>query len=206
MPVWASRMNSRWQSLVIGMAWALSVIVTGCGVQTPHSLAHRNQVPIAFIRTNHLPYLPQWMKTPGVSTVDEGFATGYMLNATHNILVWQKGPWRFQVEGPLVVSAQIRMAHQLYHTFFHVPLPKKGVIALVETHRGWTSMISYAVAGHRLRYRTASFPVTGANIDLVKVILQSILDGPMAYRHSMTCDVRLTIHHLQVHDKVLRCD
>lgn len=66
-------------------------------------------------------------------------------------------------------------------------------------------MISYVVTGHPLRYRTASFPITDANIDLVKVILQTILDGPIVYRHSMTCDVRLTIHNLQIHDKVLRC-
>ncbi len=146
------------------------------------------------------------MKSPGISIVDEGFATGYILNALHNILIWEKGRWRFQIEGPFVVSSRVPQAHALYQTFEKTTLPGHGVITLMETSHAWTATVNYLVqAQPSHRYEEASFPVAWSNMDLVKVILQNLVDSPTIRHHSMTCVIGLSIQHLNLFDKVGRC-
>lgn len=189
----------------MGTLISLSIMLTGCGVQT-HAISHPDKLIVSFRTTNQLPSLPRWIGSAGVSTVDEGFATGYILNAVQNIVVWQQGRWRFQVDGPFVVSSLIPGAHALYRRFETTTLPGHGVVTLRETHHAWIATVSYLTQSRHPHYEAASFPVTWTNTDLVKVMTSKLLNGPTTHQRSLACVVVLSIHKLQISDKILRCD
>ncbi len=169
---------------IIGLGLALG----GCGVSAaatasaPASIGLQVRVTAARDQIRR----PRWISSPGVTDVTLGSAMGYMLNATHNAVVWQQGSWRFQVVGPFV-TAQPQEAELLEGVFQNTPLRGTGVVSLEETHHLWHAAISWQRSS---RVWEARFVIPGTNPAMIRAFVIHMAGRPV---RSGTLACRVTL-------------
>ena len=129
------------------------------------------------------------MTGAGVTKESLGSATGYMLDAMHNAVIWEQGSWQFRVVGPFVAAGNIEVG-QLQDAFRNAVLPGTGVIALTETHSLWDVAVSWQTGLHQT-IRTARFAIAGSNTDAIRAVVGQMMSrrdlrpGPWACRATL---------------------
>lgn len=168
---------------------ALGLGLGGCGVAAVATGSAPATIPfrVHITAATGLIRQPRWVTSPGVTAVPEGFATGYMLNATHNAVVWKRGSWRFQVLGPFV-TAQPAEAELLRATFQHTRLRGTGVVSLAETDGLWHAAISWQDAS---RVWDVRFAMPGTNTAIVRALVLQLAERVPVRAGTLACRVTL---------------
>lgn len=169
----------------LGLILFLALVVVGCGTTRSASVKNRGTKTVV---TMQLPVMslprqisvPSWIDEPGVTDVSLGSASGYILNATHNAVIWQQKAWRFQVVGPFV-AIQPTEADFLQNSVQNSAFSGIGVVQLHETSHLWRVAISWESA-HTVW--GTHFAIAGTNTDMIPVIVLQL-----TRRHTLGPDV-----------------
>lgn len=179
----------------------LATMLAACAPTQPTKTHPAKGLPVT-IRVSPTPRLlsrPVWLNSRGVTTVNLGFATGYMLNAYQNVVIWRGGGWEFQVVGPLTVANPVE-AQTLYQTFNSRPMSGQGVIRLTERHKLWSATISRKT---REGFpEQMSFSISGTNTGLVYAVYNFVKSRSFAKMEVLHCSAHLSMSPNGIRDSL----
>lgn len=205
-PLFRASLDWRWpgHSIREALAWkttawfkrlgiiALGVGLGGCGaaasVRTGQPGPSTTHIRVQVASAGGQISAPGRLTSAGTTTLSLGSETGYILNATHNAVIWQQGRWRFQVVGPFVAS-QPQEAVLLQHTFQHTAMPGAGVVSLTETHHLWQVAISWEHASKTIW--DARWAIPGNNTDIIRAVLLQVAGRAQTRPGALACRATL---------------
>lgn len=172
-------MKSWYSPLVMSVGVMLAALgLNGCGVARSAGTggsAPTIEMPVHVASSRQQIGVPAWVNSAGVTQESIGSATGYILDAMHNAVIWQQGTWRFQVVGPFVVLRDIEFG-RVQDAFHNVTLPGTGVVSLTETHHLWNVAVSWQDASVRTIW-DARFAISESNTDAIRAVVRQITRG-----------------------------
>ncbi len=191
----------RWLWLLPGMA--LVTMLAACA-PIPSAKTHpakRLPVTMRVYPTLRPLSRPAWLKSRGVTPVDLGFATGYMLNARQNVVMWHRAGWEFQVVGPFTVANPVE-SQTLHQTFNSRPMSGQGVIRLTERHKFWSATIAWEA--HNGLPNQTSFSIAATNTGLVYAVYNFVKSRSFTKREVFHCSAHLSTSPNGIQDS-LKC-